>query len=150
MAPRVKFPRKPPAGKPSHGEPSRGKPAAQWHAVEIRSGANACEAAKANLKQRFLAREAPLLPLRDCDRRQQCECKYRHHDDRRAGPRREDEGARPVGGLPDQDDRRYMSGRREEDRDDWERQNRPQDDFDLSDTYYEFVNRSAFKDPDDG
>ncbi len=55
-----------------------------WHAVSIKFGKNACDAAKAATGQRFLAAEAPPLPLPDCDGRT-CECYYKHHKDRRSG-----------------------------------------------------------------
>jgi len=59
-----------------------------WHAVGIvptKPGCLAC----ANLKNvRFLAREAPPLPLKDCGNPAFCKCVYRHFADRRSGPRR--------------------------------------------------------------
>jgi hypothetical protein len=55
-----------------------------FHAVSIKFGQGACAAAKATSGQRFLAKEAPPLPLPDCDAGL-CECHYRHHKDRRAG-----------------------------------------------------------------
>ena len=48
---------------------------------------SACNAAKACEGERFLSTEAPMLPLKGCDAAQ-CRCRYVHHDDRRAGPRR--------------------------------------------------------------
>jgi hypothetical protein len=55
-----------------------------YHAVSIKFGRDACAAAKASTGQRFLAREAPPLPLPGCDAHR-CECHYRHHKDRRSG-----------------------------------------------------------------
>lgn len=66
-------------------EPAREKvESTAFHAVSIKFGKNACDAAKATTGQRFLAAEAPPLPLPDCDGRA-CECSYKHHKDRRSG-----------------------------------------------------------------
>jgi hypothetical protein len=54
----------------------------RWHAVSVEPGHNACRAAHAIEGVRFLAAEAPKLPLADCDAKQ-CTCHYRHFDDRR-------------------------------------------------------------------
>jgi hypothetical protein len=61
-----------------------------WHAVTIAGRATACAAAQACKGKRFLSSEAPRLPLPGCDV-QQCGCKYRHFEDRRGEPRRNDE-----------------------------------------------------------
>ena len=58
-----------------------------YHAVSIIAGQHACEAAKERVGQRFLSREAPRLPLADCECTE-CRCRYVHHDDRRAFARR--------------------------------------------------------------
>jgi hypothetical protein len=55
----------------------------RWHAVTIEPGRKACEAARKADGVRFLATEAPRLPLADCDA-PACTCHYRHYDDRRA------------------------------------------------------------------
>jgi len=80
------------------------------HAVTIEANANACEAARDLVGQRFLAREAPPLPLPDCDV-SECPCRYRHYQDRRQGTRRsEDEGGvnTPIEGA----ERREQARRR--------------------------------------
>ena len=59
-----------------------------WKAVAISAGESACAAARDMRSKRFLARNAPKLPLPDCTRQDKCECKYRHLTDRRGGPRR--------------------------------------------------------------
>ncbi len=59
-----------------------------WKAVAILAGDSACVAAKDMRGKRFLARNAPKLPLPDCTRQDKCECKYRHLPDRRGGSRR--------------------------------------------------------------
>ena len=81
-----------------------------WHAGTIAAPASACEAAQACKGKRYLSREAPRLPLADCDTTQ-CECKYRHFPDRRGSPRRHDD----MGGVPQvrtKNSRRTSRGRR--------------------------------------
>jgi hypothetical protein len=55
-----------------------------YHAVSIRFEVNACNAAKALAGTRFLATEAPDLPLPECEMTL-CKCRFVHHKDRRAG-----------------------------------------------------------------
>ena len=85
----------------------------RWHAVAIVAPAAACAAAQACKGVRYLACEAPQLPLAACDARC-CNCKYAHFDDRRRGPRRADE---KTGALPKQAEveRRGHRGRRSTD-----------------------------------
>ena len=40
----------------------------RWHAVSVKPGANACNAAVSGKNRRWLSREAPLLPLPGCMR----------------------------------------------------------------------------------
>lgn len=71
----------------------------RWHAVSVRPGQSACEAALSGKDKRWLSREAPTLPLPGCTRPDRCQCKYQHHEDRRGGGRRADDMdafARPV------------------------------------------------------
>ena len=58
-----------------------------YHAVTIATGPRACAAARALRDQRFLSREAPPLPLKNCDSGE-CTCRYEHYDDRRKTGRR--------------------------------------------------------------
>lgn len=111
-----------------------------WHAVAIRTGKWPCQAAEDAAGKRFLATEAPLLPLRDCDRAEHCNCRYRHFPDRRAGPRRKSDGAPPtMAPRSDQDERRCFEGRREDDRPPEEpHAERPSL---TEDTYYEYVSK---------
>lgn len=53
-----------------------------WHAVTIQPGPKCCKAVEARLGQRFLSKDAPPLPLKDCTE-SACRCRYRHYDDRR-------------------------------------------------------------------
>jgi hypothetical protein len=92
-----------------------------WHAVSIVATKPACQAC-VNLKNvRFLAREAPSLPLRDCQNPGGCKCVFKHFGDRRAGPRRSTErlsyqsavSAPIVRNVPE--NRRRRAGRRASD-----------------------------------
>jgi hypothetical protein len=80
-----------------------------FHAVSIQPGRNCCYEARALEGQRFLSREAPPLPLKDCSSAS-CTCRYQHHEDRRRGPRR----ARDMGVAMDgwvETDQRVHQGR---------------------------------------
>ncbi|MFO1455514.1 MAG: hypothetical protein U1F18_04650 [Steroidobacteraceae bacterium] len=59
-----------------------------WHAVSVECGRQGCPPAQRLAGQRFLSGQAPKLPLVSCANPQGCRCVYKHHDDRRAGPRR--------------------------------------------------------------
>lgn len=62
-----------------------------FHAVSIVMDKRcACGAAKALEGVRFLASEAPRLPLASCA--VQCTCRYQHHADRRQDSRRASDG----------------------------------------------------------
>lgn len=69
----------------------------RYHAVSIRFEANACAAAKELAGTRFLATEAPILPLPECDS-SGCKCRFVHHPDRRSGKDRRSPFA--AGGIP--------------------------------------------------
>jgi len=62
-----------------------------WHAVEVRSSRQSCAACQQLAGLRFLSSEAPLLPIAGCEHPPTCRAVYKHHDDRREGPRREAE-----------------------------------------------------------
>ena len=55
----------------------------EFHAVAIKYSEDACDAAKAMTGRRFLASEAPELPLKKCDF-DDCRCKFSHYQDRRS------------------------------------------------------------------
>ncbi len=99
---------------PKHESPkaSRDNP---WHAVSILSTDDGCEAVRSLRRVRFLSREAPRLPLPPCANPAGCQCAYKHHADRRAGPRRKEEltGFRSI--FRNAPDRRERHGRRETD-----------------------------------
>jgi hypothetical protein len=60
----------------------------RFHAVSIVAGPNACAQVKALTGVRLLSAEAPRLPVIGCTDPSGCRCRFQHHDDRRAGPRR--------------------------------------------------------------
>jgi hypothetical protein len=88
----------------------------RYHAVSIVSGPDACAQAVALKGVRLLSLSAPRLPIVGCNNPDGCTCKFRHHDDRRAGPRRSGlrSSARGAGATAD-NNRRCSIGRRESD-----------------------------------
>ena len=97
----------------SHALPAR--ESNDWHAVAIKPKGQCCEAVQARRSARFLSKEAPRLPLAECNTSDTCTCVYKHHADRRAQPRRhaERDGLR-RGGKVDQE-RRLTPDRRRTD-----------------------------------
>lgn len=88
-----------------------------FHAVSIRFNADACLHAKALQGRRFLATEAPQLPLMNCDA-PSCNCHFMHHEDRRAGKdRRSPFGSGGVSGATGryEHERRHGGDRRHDD-----------------------------------
>jgi len=65
-------------------------PSNRFHSVTIRVGQDACPAVQALANTRFLAKEAPRLPLDQCTV-PNCRCQYKHYDDRRDGEDRREE-----------------------------------------------------------
>jgi hypothetical protein len=86
-----------------------------WHAVSVVTADSGCPAMRASCGIRYLAADAPRLPLAHCDSPASCSCSYKHHIDRRAQPRRRDElvGLRRKGYVAQE--RRVLRGRREDD-----------------------------------
>jgi hypothetical protein len=70
------------------GTGSSASTASRWHAVSVKPGPAACNAAVSGKNRRWLSREAPMLPLPGCTQPDTCRCTYQHHDDRRSGGRR--------------------------------------------------------------
>lgn len=62
----------------------KAQPDPQFHAVSLEISGTACEAAKAIEDKRFLSSAAPHIPLPECDVAD-CNCRFIHHKDRRAG-----------------------------------------------------------------
>ncbi len=93
-----------------------GKPVLSHHAVSIATGPRCCGAARDLRGERFLSRDAPKLPLKDCDRAD-CACRYEHHKDRREGLRRARDMGVAIDGWVEKDKRgKQMRGRRKDDR----------------------------------
>lgn len=86
-----------------------------YHAVSIAPGLFVCSEAKKLAGVRFLSREAPTLPFKNCDS-EECRCRYQHHEDRRQTERRHrdmwDSGRHWMG----QERRHEQRGRRATDR----------------------------------
>ena len=85
-----------------------------YHAVSIRCGKNACQAAQDKLGERHLSAEAALLPLDQCDRPDQCECRFQHYDDRRGKSRRHSDQSLSAQTDSERIERRYVKDRRAE------------------------------------
>lgn len=68
--------------------PAAHVPARPFQAISIFRGVQACEMARKFSDHRFLARDAPQLPMIGCTMPQACECRYIRHKDRRSEPRR--------------------------------------------------------------
>ena len=75
-----------PEPKAAPAKPVKKAPQA-FHSVCIVTASSACPGARALKGKRFLSRDAPVLPLKNCDRGG-CKCRYEHYEDRRDGPRR--------------------------------------------------------------
>lgn len=77
------------AGRAAAPRPARREAPAggRFGSVEIRTRGGACEAARALEGQRFLAKDAPALPLAACSAAQ-CSCGFAKLGDRRTGIRR--------------------------------------------------------------
>jgi hypothetical protein len=90
-------------------------PRLRYHAVSIVSGQDACAQAKALKGVRLLSLSAPRLPIVGCTNPDGCRCKFQHHDDRRAGPRRSGLRASTQEAWSTGDNRRRSIGRRESD-----------------------------------
>jgi hypothetical protein len=82
-----------------------------FHAVSIQALANSCAAVREFEGKRFLSKEAPLLPLKNCTAAT-CTCHYAHHGDRRAAPRRASDMLRSQNQSFRKDERRSGGGRR--------------------------------------
>ncbi len=101
------------------GPASQDKSAGEYHAVHLQfCEETACEPVRRHDGERFLASEAPALPLVDCDARE-CRCRYSHYDDRRKimGRRAVDNGfdAQPYRGPERRAGPELTRGRRKSD-----------------------------------
>ena len=82
----------------------------EYAAVSIHTARNGCPAAERIKGNRFLVREAPRLPLAQCNW-SKCQCTYAHHYDRRTGNGDRRRHRESFAG----NDRRDSFGRREAD-----------------------------------
>ena len=95
--------------------PARATRAAQrFAAVEIRRRSGACAAAHALDGERFLANQAPALPLSGCTKAR-CDCTFAKLSDRRADERRWGDHEGLSAAMFNQTERRTKSGRRDAD-----------------------------------
>jgi hypothetical protein len=87
----------------------------QWAATSVVPSRGSCAAAQALKTVRFLAAEAPRLPLLDCSSPGSCSCVYKKYGDRRAGARREDDETGIRRYFDPAKERRVKRGRRRSD-----------------------------------
>jgi hypothetical protein len=87
----------------------------RFHAVTIVAGQSACAQALAVKDVRLLSLQAPRLPLVGCTKVEACQCRFQHHADRRAGPRRSGLRSGPYSPVAKDDSRRRLPGRRDSD-----------------------------------
>ncbi|MGH8131537.1 MAG: hypothetical protein ACRES3_11850 [Steroidobacteraceae bacterium] len=80
-----------------------------YHAVSIELGERVCKAAEDLDDHRFLADEAPMLPLAGCTLTK-CQCRYMHYSDRRSRRDRRMHQHNPY--AHKMNDRRTGTGRR--------------------------------------
>jgi len=104
--------------RPQMERPAAASATSKFHAVSIKFGSNACQAAQEMEGKRFLSGAAPKIPLPDCDVLE-CKCRFVHHKDRRSSDdRRSPFGqgmASPTGTHPKE--QRQGQDRRNEDAD---------------------------------
>ena len=87
----------------------------RYHSVSIDSGPDACAQAKSLKGVRLLSISAPRLPIVGCTNPDGCRCKFQHHEDRRAGPRRSGLRTSTGGAWSTGGNRRRSLGRRDSD-----------------------------------
>lgn len=86
-----------------------------YHAVAICCTRNSCPVALESQFERHLSTEAPLLPLKGCDRPDECECRYQHYQDRRNDSRRASDHGLSNKKNADGEERRHLKSRRADD-----------------------------------
>ena len=82
-----------------------------YHAVSLSIGRECCRKVEALIGTRFLATEAPKLPLAGCTART-CSCRYVHHADRRSEADRRLRDLWKLGVVNAGEERRKAHGRR--------------------------------------
>jgi hypothetical protein len=103
----------------SHDDPARigATATTEFHAVAIRIQPYACDAAHKLEGKRFLASDAPRLPLPACNR-DRCDCRFQHYADRRSRRDRRSpfgSGGTASGSGNIEQERRRSEGRRADD-----------------------------------
>jgi len=93
---------------------ARRKQESPYHAVSLAVGRDCCRQVEALIGTRFLAAEAPKLPLAGCDVRT-CGCRYVHHVDRRVEADRRLRDLWKLGVVNSGEERRKGRGRRDPD-----------------------------------
>lgn len=90
-------------------------PSSTFHAVSIKFGSDACNAAKDLRGKRFLSNAAPRLPLPECSLLQ-CKCRFMHYKDRRTDADRRNplRGSLGVGSGEYEEEKRDAKDRRAE------------------------------------
>jgi hypothetical protein len=83
-----------------------------FQAISIYRGISCCALAKKLSEHRFLAKDAPALPLGGCTMPQRCQCRYIKHKDRRAGERRHLDFGLGASMYSGKERRRFSDGRR--------------------------------------
>lgn len=86
-----------------------------FQAVSIVSGIKNCQAVRDLTDKRFLASEAPLLPLDGCTSTLDCTCRYAKWDDRRQEDRRMIDNGIGAHYYADTEKRKQRKGRRSTD-----------------------------------
>ena len=89
----------------------------EYSGVQVKSNPDTCcQAARDIAGQRFLTRNAPMLPLDGCDA-PECQCTYKRFDDRRTEYRRLSDVGFDMASQMHEDDHREnpTSGRRADD-----------------------------------
>jgi hypothetical protein len=86
----------------------------RWTAVSVIPGPRSCPAVRGLTNRRYLSAEAPRLPVPEC-KAPLCECRYKHHADRRAKVqrKRDRDGMSPP--YPAGERRSISRGRRDSD-----------------------------------
>jgi hypothetical protein len=86
----------------------------RWNAVSVVPGPRGCLAVRGLTNRRYLSADAPRLPVPECSMAL-CECRYKHHADRRAKVqrKRDRDGMSPPYNATER--RSISRGRRESD-----------------------------------
>src|SRR5260221_746810 len=91
----MKIPPEPNSSTPVASASARLPQRMTWYAVSVMIGWDACEAVRTFAKTRWLSADAPRFPVSGCSALS-CDCRYKHHDDRRAVDQRSSD----RGGIP--------------------------------------------------